>query len=29
MLHTLRLFHNAAFFGSDIIHILHAVCAKI
>jgi hypothetical protein len=24
-----RLFHNATFFGSCIIHILHTVCAKI
>ena len=24
-----RLFHNATFFGSCIIHILHAGCAKI
>jgi len=24
-----RLFHNAAFFGSCIIHILHKRCAKI
>jgi hypothetical protein len=23
------LFHNATFFGSCIIHILHTVCAKI
>ena len=37
MLHTLRfffsskcrLFHNATFFGSYIIHILHSGCAKI
>ena len=37
MLHTLRfffsskcrLFHNATFFGSRIIHILHTGCAKI
>ena len=36
MLHTLRffsskcrLFHNATFFGSCIIHILHTGCAKI
>ena len=37
MLHTLRfffsskfrLFHNAAFFGSCVIHILHTGCAKI
>jgi hypothetical protein len=36
MLHTLRfssskcrLFHNAAFFGSCIIHILYTGCAKI
>jgi len=35
MLHTLRfpfkcrLFHNATFFGSCIIHILHSGCAKI
>ena len=24
-----RLFHNATFFGSCIIHILHTACAKI
>jgi hypothetical protein len=24
-----RLFHNATFFGSSIIHILHTECAKI
>jgi len=24
-----RLFHNATFFGSCIIHILHTGCAKI
>jgi len=24
-----RLFHNATFFGSCIIHILHTECAKI
>jgi len=24
-----RLFHNAAFFGSCVIHILHTECAKI
>jgi hypothetical protein len=24
-----RLFHNATFFGSCIIHILHTRCAKI
>jgi len=24
-----RLFHNATFFGSCIIHILHIECAKI
>jgi hypothetical protein len=24
-----RLFHNAPFFGSHIIHILHTGCAKI
>jgi hypothetical protein len=24
-----RLFHNATFFGSYIIHILHTGCAKI
>jgi len=24
-----RLFHNATFFGSRIIHILHTECAKI
>jgi len=24
-----RLFHNATFFGSRIIHILHTGCAKI
>jgi hypothetical protein len=24
-----RLFHNATFFGSCIIHILHIVCSKI
>jgi hypothetical protein len=36
MWHTLRffsskwrLFHNATFFGSCIIHILHTGCAKI
>ena len=36
MLHTLcfssskcRLFHNATFFGSYIIHILNTECAKI
>jgi hypothetical protein len=36
MLHTLcfslqkaRLFHNATFFGSCIIYILHTGCAKI
>ena len=36
MLHTLRffsskcrLFHNANFFGSCVIHILYTVCAKI
>ena len=37
MLHTLRfffyskcrLFHNATFFGSCVIHILYTVCAKI
>jgi hypothetical protein len=36
MLHTLRsfsskfrLFHNATFFGSCIIHILYTECAKI
>ena len=36
MLHTLRffsskcrLFHNATFFGSRIIHILHIGCAKV
>jgi uncharacterized protein YceK len=36
MLHThrffsskCRLFHNATFFGSCIIHILHTGCAKI
>jgi hypothetical protein len=36
MLHTLRffsskcrLFHNATFFGSCIIHILNTECAKI
>jgi hypothetical protein len=36
MLHILRffsskcrLFHNATFFGSCIIHILHTGCAKI
>jgi hypothetical protein len=25
----LRLFHNATFFGSCIIHILHTECAEI
>ena len=36
MLHTLhffpskcRLFHNATFFGSCVIHILYTECAKI
>ena len=29
MLHTLRLFHNATFFGSCVIHILYTGCAKI
>ena len=24
-----RLFHNATFFGSSIIHILNTECAKI
>jgi len=24
-----RLFHNANFFGSSVIHIFHAGCAKI
>jgi len=24
-----RLFHNATFFGSCIIHVLHTVCVKI
>jgi hypothetical protein len=24
-----RLFHNAVFFGSCVIHILHTECAKI
>jgi len=24
-----RLFHNATFFGSRIIHVLHTGCAKI
>jgi hypothetical protein len=24
-----RLFHNATFFGSCVIHILHTECAKI
>jgi hypothetical protein len=26
---TAELFHNATFFGSCIIHILHTGCAKI
>ena len=28
-LFKMRLFHNATFFGSCVIHILYTVCAKI